>query len=125
MYAPAPEYLGYPFVALISSSSAQAVAHPSPIGGSVIGREKYALIRALIDRLSSIGLTARSVTLMEGDDIEVEVGMPWVVRFDVTKDIDRSMENLTVVLSALDRTEGKGADVHEIDLRFGNKIFYR
>lgn len=125
VYANAPEYIGYPFVAIVASSSEQAVTHQSPIGTYVLTEASYARIRTHIDSLSRVGLTTHSVTLLGGSDIRVEVGMPWVILFATDKEPERAIRNLGVVLANLEKTPEKGKDVREIDLRFGNKIFYK
>ena len=125
VYAEAPEYIGYPFVAIVASSSEEAVTHASPVGMSVLSPEDYARIRLYIDDLSRVGLTTHSVTLLGGGDIRAEVGMPWVILLATDKDPDRAIANLGVVLANLEKSADKGRGVREIDLRFGNKIFYK
>lgn len=125
VYANAPEYIGYPFVAIVASSSEQAVTHQSPVGTNVLTEESYARIRTYIDDLSQVGLTTHSVTLLGQNDIRAEVGMPWAILFATDKDPQRAIRNLGVVLANLEKTPGKGKDIREIDLRFGNKIFYK
>lgn len=125
VYADAPEYIGYPFVAIVASTSEQAVTHQSPVGTTVLTEEQYARIRMYIDDLSQVGLTTHSVTLLGGGDIRAEVGMPWVILLATDKDPDRAIANLGVVLANLEKSADKGRGVREIDLRFGNKIFYK
>lgn len=125
VYAEAPEYVGYPFVSIIAATSEEAVTHPSPIGTKVISEADYALIQAFIDDLSKVGLTTHSVTLLGGNDVRVEVGMPWAILFTTNKDAGKAITNLGVVLENLDKSPDKGKSVREIDLRFGNKIFYK
>ncbi len=125
VYAEAPEYVGYPFVAIIASTSEEAVMHQSPIGTRVISEPDYEKITSFIDHLSVVGLTTHVVTLLGGNDILLEVGMPWEILFSYDKDADRAISNLGVVLKNLDKSPDKGKSVRTIDLRFGNKIFYR
>lgn len=125
VYAEAPEYIGYPFVAIVASSSEEAVTHQSPVGTTVLSEEQYARIKMYIDDLSRVGLTTHSVTLLGGGDIRAEVGMPWVIFLATDKDPERAIANLGVVLANLEKTADKGRSVREIDLRFGNKIFYK
>lgn len=125
VYAEAPEYIGYPFVAIVASSTEEAVTHQSPIGTTVLTEAAYARIRMYIDDLSEVGLTTHSVTLLGGGDIRAEVGMPWVLLLATDRDPDRTIANLGVVLANLEKTPDKGKGVREIDLRFGNKIFYK
>jgi hypothetical protein len=51
--------------------------------------------------------------------------MPWVLLLATSKEPDRTIANLGVVLENLEKTPDKGKGVREIDLRFGNKIFYK
>ena len=125
VYAEAPEYIGYPFVAIVASSTEEAVTHQSPIGTTVLTEDAYSRIRMYIDDLSRVGLTTHSVTLLGGGDIRAEVGMPWVLLLATSKEPDRTIANLGVVLENLEKTPDKGKGVREIDLRFGNKIFYK
>ncbi len=125
VYANAPEYIGYPFVAIVASSSEQAVTQASPVGTHVLTNDSYNRIRLYIDNLSRVGLTTHSVTLLGGGDIRVEVGMPWVLLLATDKDPDRAIANLGVVLLNLENSRESAKNVSEIDLRFGNKIFYR
>lgn len=63
--------------------------------------------------------------VLGGGDIRAEVGMPWVLLLATSKEPDRTIANLGVVLENLEKTPDKGKGVREIDLRFGNKIFYK
>jgi hypothetical protein len=125
VYSEAPEYLGYPFVAIIASTSEEAVTHATPVGTHALSEEEYARIRSFIDDLSRAGLSTHSVTLMPDHDVEIEVGMPWKLLWTTTRDPEASFRNLGVVLDSLAASPSKGKDVTQIDLRFGNKIFYR
>jgi hypothetical protein len=122
VYAEAPEYIGYPFVAIFASTTNEGVSSPSPIGTRVLTEELYARIRAYIDGFSRIGLTAHRVLLLPGDDLEVELGMPWTVLVSTSKDPGRTIANLGVVLENLHK---KDPEFKRIDLRFGNKVFYK
>lgn len=125
VYAEAPEYVGYPFVAIIASTSEQAVTHASPIGTHALSEEEYSHIQGFIDDISRAGLVTHSVTLLPDKDVRIEVGMPWSLLWTTTEDPEGSIRNLSIVLTSIAHSNTKVNSIKEIDLRFGNKIFYR
>ena len=125
VYADAPEYVGYPFVAIIASTSEQAVTHASPIGTHALSEEEYSHIRGFIDDISRAGLVTHSVTLLPDQDVRIQVGMPWSLLWTTTENPEASIRNLSVVLTNIAHSDTKVSSVKEIDLRFGNKVFYR
>ena len=122
VFAHAPLYEGHPFVMIIGTTSR---SDGSLVGKSTLPIAEYRQIRIFIDALARLGLSTRSVTLLDGNDVRFLTDMPWTILWSTSKDPLQSAENLSLVLESYDSLRLSSSDTKEVDLRFGNKIFYR
>jgi hypothetical protein len=125
VYAAAPEYLGYPFVALVASSSDDGLPAQNPVGTYAVPKEEYKNIHAFIDALARAGFSAHTVVLLGEHDVRVAGDMPWTILWTTTRSSELSVENLKLVRTSIGLDKKSEAAVHTIDLRFGDKIFYQ
>ena len=121
----APEYIGYPFVAIIASSSVEGMPLPSPLGTVPVGEREYKTIRTFVDQLARAGFTTHAITLLDKDDIKLSLDTPWTLLWTTTEKPEQSISNLQVLLTSMNGDRKAKGEVREIDLRFGNKIFYK
>lgn len=127
VFSRAPEYSGYPFLAVISQASSAPVSElPSPIGERILDPEDHSRITAFVSALDALSLRTHALYLRNAHDVEFETNMPWSILWATTEDPEESVRNLDVVLQALpnERTESDDT-LNRIDLRFGNKVFYK
>lgn len=125
VFSHAPEYIGYPFVAIIASSSVEGMPLPSPLGTVPVDPKEYETIRSFVDRLSRAGFTTHAITLLERNDIRLSLDTSWTLLWTTTEKPEQSISNLQVLLTAMNGDKKAKGEVREIDLRFGNKIFYK
>ena len=125
VFSEAPEYIGYPFVAIIASSSVEGMPLQSPLGTVPVGVAEYKTIRTFVDQLARAGFTTHAITLLEEDDIKLSLDTPWTLLWTTTEKPEQSISNLQVLLTSMNGDRKAKGEVREIDLRFGNKIFYK
>ena len=125
VFSEAPEYIGYPFVAIIASTSVEGMPLPSPLGTVPVGESEYKTIRNFVDQLARAGFTTHAITLLDKDDIKLSLDTPWTLLWTTTEKPEQSISNLQVLLTSMNGDKKAKGEVREIDLRFGNKIFYK
>ncbi len=125
VFAEAPEYIGYPFVAIIASSSVEGMPLQSPLGTVPVGEGEYKTIRTFVDQLARAGFTTHAITLLDKDDIKLSLDAPWTLLWTTTEKPEQSISNLQVLLTSMNGDKKAKGEVREIDLRFGNKLFYK
>jgi hypothetical protein len=57
--------------------------------------------------------------------VEFKTNLPWTILWSITADPAESTRNLGVVLSSINAGGQAEDELHRIDLRFGNKVFYQ
>ncbi len=126
VYAPSPEYSGYPFLVIIASSTDVLPLPPvSPVGTFVLPQEEYIPLRKFVELLKKIKVIPRTVTLLGNHDFRIRTQLPWDIIWSTEKDPEESAQNLKLALPTILDTDPVKADFRVIDLRFGNKIFYK
>jgi hypothetical protein len=63
--------------------------------------------------------------MLGGNDFRVSTGHAWDILWTSVKDPQVSVDNLALMLRSLEQDPSKEADLRVVDLRFGNKIFYK
>jgi hypothetical protein len=113
---------GYVFTGALAAST-------SPIGQRFLpGR--IAGILALLERLGQAGHDAKSVAVESERDFEVRLlpaagsGRGFIVRASFGNDGEAVVRNLELVLSS-DVLRGREAELEYVDLRFGNRVYYK
>ncbi|MEK7134199.1 MAG: hypothetical protein AAB819_00515 [Patescibacteria group bacterium] len=92
-----------------------------PRGKRYLPLEQFKKISQLLALLSQQKIAAHSVRAMGSGDYAVGVRNGLEVRFSIAQDTGRLAENLQSASAALVDTN----DIEYIDLRFGNKVFYK
>ncbi len=124
VFASAPNYAGYPFMAIVASSTVNTEAN-SPVGTYALDAETFNNIKGFISQLNSLGFTTHAVELLSEHDIRIKTDRPWDILWTTTKDKAESIKNLGLVLDSINKDKKAEGGMTFIDLRFGNKIFYR
>lgn len=125
VFASAPAWSGYPYLAFVAASSSD-VATFSPLHSYVLPSDEYVRVREFLATLLSIELYPRMITILGNHDFRIETNSPWDILWSSTKDASKSTENLALVLNSLKGNDpAQNEALHVVDLRFGNKIFYK
>ena len=124
IFATAPNYAGYPFIAIVASSTL-ATSDISPVGRFALDAETFHNIERFIAELNTIGFTTHAVELLSGQDVRIKTDRPWDILWATTKDPAESIKNLGLVLESIKKDKKAEGEMTVIDLRFGNKIFYK
>jgi len=124
VFAEAPTYAGYPFVAIVAQSIGRT-SERSPVGTYALDAARYQSIQTFVALLREDGFHTHAVELLPDHDVRIKTDQPWDILWTTTKDPVESTKNLQLVLRSIKSDGGEKAQIHFIDLRFGNKIFYK
>lgn len=129
IFASAPDYSGYPlFVYRTEATSTNANAATFPLGQYVLAARDHALVGDFLDELRRAGIAPREVIERGGGDYEITSDQAWRIMWASEMGATESVRRLGLVVRELDedkKTDAGGESVSMIDLRFGNKVFYK
>jgi hypothetical protein len=118
IFALAPEYSGSPF--LIFQTTIRGIdAH------AILPTDEFNKVNTFLALLAPLALIPRQVEQAGAHDFIITTDQPWVVRWSSTRDPRADVRNLALVLENLETDPANLATLKAIDLRFGNKVFYR
>lgn len=92
------------------------------IGDNAANSQQVAFILALDEAVKKTNIERQGYELKEGKDIVLVSKTGWRAYFDYQGDLNLALENLLLVLKEKIKEPQR---VEYIDLRFGNKIFYK
>lgn len=97
-----------------------------PIGQNIFEKEKFLKIISFIDGLELLSLSPSSLKT-DGNNLEILVSKNSSLLIRVDDDLERSLSNLESILNdaKLGLVEGGDINFMYLDLRFGNKVFYK
>lgn len=121
IYATAPEYEGSAFMVW---NTRLALAGETPLEQYVLLKSEFGVLTRLTSLLHDIGYTVSVVTKDNETDFTLRGNAPWELRYAIGKDPGIAVETLKTVLGQLSRGSGTTTP-SMIDLRFGEKVFYR
>lgn len=124
IFSRAPDYSGYFFPIFIIHDA--SLHEGNIIGTYVLPRDEFLAIQGFLTALRTEGFTPKRIEYLGEHDYEIMTERPWRVRWSSTVLPTQSVENLRLVLRSIE--QGKTANSDElkmVDLRFGNKIFYK
>ena len=82
-------------------------------------------MHTFVNQLARAGFTTHAITLLDKDDIRLSLDAPWTLLWTTTEKPEQSISNLQTLLTSMSGDRKAKGEVREIDLRFGNKIFYK
>lgn len=100
------------------------LATSTPPIGQIFLPEKFADTLALLSRLKDSGFSVTSVSVENEHDFSVSLAKGFVMRAPFDKDANTLVRNLQTVLSS-ESLLGKEDKIEYIDLRFGNRVYYK
>lgn len=118
IFAPAPEYSGSPFL-MFQTTIRGNDAH------AILPADEFDKVNMFLAELAPLALIPRLVEQSGMHDFIITTGEPWVVRWSSVRDPKADARNLKLVLQNLSADPANLATLKAVDLRFGNKVFYR
>lgn len=100
-------------------------APDGPIGRRILPDGALALLERMADELGLVGISVYAVDALGSGDYRFAVNAPWALLWSDTKDPKASAENLALVVERLNESGEDMAEISVIDLRFGDKVFYK
>ena len=126
VFAAAPIYAGNPFLRFYNSaSSTELNQDPKMVGKFVMSQDDFLLLTNFLRLLDQSGYRVNSVESLSGHDLRLMTDSGWDVLWSTRENPEGSVRDLSAVLSSLTNEHGASITPHLIDLRFGNKIFYK
>jgi hypothetical protein len=120
IFAEAASWSGHPYTTFVSTSTAQSLRT------HILPKEEYALVGQFLSSLTAIDIFPHTVTILGNNDFRIDTTLPWDILWSSEKDPQKSTDNLALVLSSLQTMDTKKkTELESIDLRFGDKIFYK
>ena len=95
----------------------------SPVGQTFLPGH-FVNARTFLESLERAGFLAQKISVDNEEDISVLLTRGFAIRASLVGDVESTMRNLELVLSS-DSLRGKEEDLLYIDLRFGNKVYYK
>lgn len=100
----------------------------SPSTTTFVGRMylpgHFAGVLAFVERLGQAGFLPREVTAGSSQDFSVKLESGFSIRASFGADIGALVKNLQLVLAS-ESFRGKETQIEYIDLRFGNRVYYK
>jgi hypothetical protein len=118
IFAAAPGYSGNPFLVFVTTLHKES-------NGAVLSAEEFKKMNMFLDKLKGLGLTPHMVRESGMHDFTITTGEPWVVRWSSERDPETDARTLALVLQNMNGDHAGTSTLKSVDLRFGNKVFYR
>ncbi|MBU6431358.1 MAG: FtsQ-type POTRA domain-containing protein [Patescibacteria group bacterium] len=100
-----------------------------PIGKGYMSAEKFKGIIGFVSSLKNFGLAPVVFMAKTGSDYEISLEDGGRIIFDDRQSFDKTSDNLESVLGEIGLVKNRGAisgiKLDYVDLRFGNKVFYK
>ncbi len=98
-----------------------------PIGKTFVSSDEFNHIQSLITSLKALGLEPVSVSTILDGDYSIQLLQGEQILITTRESIEQTLSNLDSVLSdpKLSLKQGSSLTFSSIDLRFGNKVFYK
>lgn len=118
IFAPAPEYSGNPFLVFLTTRSDKDKS-------AILPQEEFAKINIFLRKLNDFFLTPRTVRQSGANDFTITTDQSWEIRWSSARNLEEDARNLALVLQNLNGDHISTSTLKSVDLRFGNKVFYR
>lgn len=124
IFSPAPVFSDNIF---LKFTGGQITASSSPIvGKNFLPPDEFRRIAFFLESLLPLGLVATSLQI-DGDDYQIQLKAGGRLIIKTTGDLSVILENLRTILRSNNLTQAlaRGGVIDYIDLRYGNKVFYK
>lgn len=120
VFSKAPEFSGTPFFRYESWASAE-----DPVGTFFLPAERFRELDFFVASVRSAGTDPVSLALLPEGDVSLALSGGARILFSEAQDLAEVFENLQAVLSSEVVKEQGVLSLDYLDLRFGNKVFYK
>lgn len=124
IFADAPHYSGYPFD-VYRTNIPGSDEQETPIGLSMLPGDEFDKVQTFINALGGVGTSVVEVRQIAEHDYSFKSNKPWLILWSSEKDSKKSIETIELATAEILREKGGTTSVSSIDVRFGNKIFYK
>jgi hypothetical protein len=111
----------YVFTGPLSTTSESLATPPY---GEVFGGEHFSGIDSFLKLLPGVGLTPLGVNIQNDTDFFVPLTAGYYLKASYGEEPETLIKNLSLILNA-DAVKGKEVQLEYIDLRFGNRVYYK
>jgi len=111
----------YIFSGILSTTT---LSVSTPPYGEIFAGTHFSGISDLLKRLHSAGVTPLGAELQDDTDFFIPLAEGFYLKASYGEDPDTLAKNLTLILNA-DALKGKTPQLEYIDLRFGNRVYYK
>jgi hypothetical protein len=95
------------------------------IGSHYLPPERFQTYQLLLQAFEESGIEPTGMTIEANGDVAVFLETGGKIAFNDEQDLNRVVENLRTVLDASEFDERGLSELHYIDLRFGNEVYYK
>lgn len=124
VFSEAPEFSGNTFFRYYG-----LLKEDNPVGGNYMESLKFKEIRGFVDSLKILGINSVKFHASSEDDYEIDLDNGGKIIFDDKQLLTKTLENLESVLDEIGLGKSSSTDsavkLDYVDLRFGNKVFYK
>lgn len=99
-----------------------------PIGATIFGTEELNRIISFKDNISDMGFDSKSLVVLKDGDYELNLTRSGKILFNKKDDFTRLTDNILLAITSLPLSEEIKSKIDSllyIDVRFGNKVFYK
>ncbi|HXK37588.1 MAG TPA: hypothetical protein VJ579_00780 [Candidatus Paceibacterota bacterium] len=128
LFARAPQYSGSPLLTITESDTSRnaSLGTKAPIGTFIFSDDEFTHLTHAIEQLRAANFALRRIVRMQSGDVLLDVGYPWNLALNIKHDPKESLHNFFLGLAELGIVAtGDKSQLKVIDVRFGNKVFYR
>ena len=84
----------------------------------------FAGVLALLDRLGQAGFSSSEIVAKDDQDFSVRLQQGFEIRVSYGADVGALVKNLELILAS-EPLRGKESELEYVDLRFGNRVYYK
>lgn len=128
LFARAPQYSGSPLLTVTESdpSRNETLGGKAPLGGFIFEKNAFDHLQLAIAQLTDAHYVPRRIVRMPNDDVVLDVGYPWNLAMNLKDDPKSALSHFFLSINELGETAtGEKSQLKVIDVRFGNKVFYK
>lgn len=124
VYAPAPDFTGHVFFKYFGAP-AQVSSGDDAVGSTYMSREEWGGIQLLIETIGSMDMTPVSLRQINDTDLALALESGTEIIFGREQDLATVVDNLRSVVSAEPFNGTLDPTLEYIDLRFGDRVYYK
>jgi cell division septal protein FtsQ len=103
------------------------ISADNPLGQNYLSRDRFHSMSEFIDDVKKLNLTPTSLKATDPSDFELSLNPSGKIRFNTTIALSQTLSNLATIIDQNNPPDERLdlSQIDYIDLRFGNKIYYK